>query len=173
MGVKWRFYEQSREGGWNVSTYPQLEVNNPNNSYDRDMVELGPRFLLPLEITKTFGPLEANLEVGYWFNRRQPNERILGLAFGHQFTRRFEGIGEVYDDVLLGGAKRSTTFDLGMRYEFHKRLVFLFMAGRSFGDFSGPTSGQPSFIAYAGLQVQVTRGARKKRPHPAPGIPHL
>jgi hypothetical protein len=26
------------------------------------------------------------------FNRRAPNERILGLAFGHEFTKRFEGL---------------------------------------------------------------------------------
>jgi hypothetical protein len=80
---------------------------------------------------------------------------------------------EVYDDVLLGGIQRSTTFDFGGRYEFHRGLLFIFMAGRSFGNFSGSASGQPSFIAYAGLQVQVTRRPRKKRPNPPPGIPHL
>jgi hypothetical protein len=173
MGVKWRFYEQRREGGWNISTYPQLELNNPDDSYARNLVELGPRFLLPVEVTRTFGPLEANLEVGYWFNKRSSNERILGLAFGHQFTRRFEGLGEIYDDVLLGGTQRSTTFDFGTRYEFHRGLLLLFMAGRSFGNFSGAASAQPYFIAYVGLQVQVTHGARKKRPNPPLGIPHL
>jgi hypothetical protein len=173
MGVKWRFYEQTQEGGWNISTYPQLEVNNPDDSYARGMVELGPRFLLPIEVTKTVGPLEVNFEAGYWFNKRAPHERILGLAVGRQLTKRFEGLSEVYDDVLLGGAQRSTTFDFGGRYEFHKGLLLLFMAGRSFGDFSGRWSGQPSFIAYAGLQVQVTKRARKKRPNPAPNIPHL
>src|SRR4029077_7489805 len=57
LGVKWRFYQQSRKGGWNISTYPQVDINNPDNSYARGLVELGPRLLLPIEITKTFGPL--------------------------------------------------------------------------------------------------------------------
>jgi hypothetical protein len=165
IGVKWRYYQQSREGGWNVSTYPQLEINNPGDSYARGLVELGPRFLLPVEVTRKFGPLDVNFEGGYWFNRRAANERILGLAFGHQFTKRFEGLAEVYDDVLLGGTLRSTTFDFGGRYEFHHGLLFLFMAGRSFGEFSGRTSGQPYFIGYFGLQVQLTHGPRKKHPN--------
>src|SRR5262249_55419547 len=135
------------------------------------LVELGPRFLLPIEVTKTFGLLEANLEVGYWFNKKAPNGRILGLAFGHQVTKRFEALGEVYDTVILGGQERATTFDFGGRFEFHRGLLLIFMAGRSFGDFSGRNSGQPAFIAYVGLQVQITRGPRKKRPNPAPGIP--
>jgi hypothetical protein len=173
LGVKWRFYQQSREGGWNISTYPQVDINNPDNSYARGLVELGPRLLLPIEITKTFGPLEANLEVGYWLNRRSPDGRILGLAFGHQFTRRFEGLAEVYDEVILGRPERSTTFDFGGRYEFHRGLLFIFMAGRSFSEFSGRNSGQPSFIAYVGLQVQITKGPKKKRPNPPPGFPHM
>jgi hypothetical protein len=55
LGVKWRFYQQN---GWNISTYPQVEVNNPENSLPRGLVDRGPRFLLPVEITKVFGPVE-------------------------------------------------------------------------------------------------------------------
>jgi hypothetical protein len=40
--------------------YPQLELNNPDDAYFRRLVELGPRFLLPVEVSKVFGPLEAN-----------------------------------------------------------------------------------------------------------------
>jgi hypothetical protein len=164
MGVKWRFYEEHREGGWNVSTYPQIEINNPDDSYKRGMVELGPRFLLPVEVTRSFGSLDVNLEVGYWFNKKASNERILGLAFGHQCTQRLECLAEVYDDVLLGGPERATTFDFGGRYQIHRRLLLLFMAGRSFGDFSGRHTNQPYFISYFGLQVQITHGPRKRGP---------
>jgi hypothetical protein len=169
LGVKWRFYQQAGEEGWNVSTYPQLELNNPGDAWKRGLVERGPRFLLPVEISKVFGPLEANLEVGYWFNNSTVNGRILGLAFGHQFTPKFEGLAEIYDDVLLGGGQRSTTIDVGGRYEFHKNLLFIFMAGRSpAGLGNQPTTGQPTFIAYAGLQVQVKRSTHKRRAHNRP-----
>lgn len=164
LGVKWRFYEQSSETGWHISTYPQLEVNNPDDSDGRQIVDRGPRFLLPVEVTKVFGPVEVNFEGGYWFtkqtrNNQSPRERILGLAFGHQFNRRFEALSEFYDDVLLGGGDRSVTFDVGGRYEFRKGLLLLFMAGHGLGRVGGQSVW---FIGYFGLQVQIT-GAPKKR----------
>jgi hypothetical protein len=92
IGVKWRFFQKGDEKGWNISTYPQLEVNNPFIAAPRGLVDRGPRFLLPLEITKVVGPVEVNLEGGYWITQDASNERILGLALGHQFTKRFEGL---------------------------------------------------------------------------------
>jgi hypothetical protein len=168
MGVKWRFYQQSREGGWNISTYPQFEINNPDDAYARGLVERGPRFLLPVEVSRIFGPLEANFEAGYWFNNANHHERILGLALGHLFGEKFELIGEVYDDVLLGGNQRATTIDIGGRWEFHKNLVFLFMAGRSPGGLADRSPGQPSFIGYAGLQVQIKRTRKGRAPNRPP-----
>ena len=165
LGVKWRFYQQSSETGWHISTYPQLDLNNPSDSDRRQIVDRGPRFLLPVEVTKVFGPLEVNFEGGYWFTRqtadhRSPRERILGLAFGHQFNRRFEGLCEFYDDVLLGGGGRSATFDIGGRYEFHRGLLLLFMAGRGLGSVGGQNV---SYIGYVGLQLQITHGPKKHR----------
>ena len=145
-----------------MSTYPQLEVNNPFNSEALGLVDRGPRFLLPVEITKVFGPVEVNFEGGYWFTQDASNERIVGLAFGHQFTKRFEGLAEIYDDVALGGTARSTTLDIGGRYEFHKGLLINFMAGRRIIG-SSAVNGQPSLIAYVGLQVQLARDKASKR----------
>jgi hypothetical protein len=162
LGVKWRFYQQSDEKGWKISTYPQVELNNPDHSAPRGLVDRGPRFLLPVEITKVFGPIEVNFEGGYWWTQKDEggNERILGLAVGHQFTKRFEGLSEIYDDVVLGGTARSTTFDLGGRYEFREGLLLLFMAGRRIIG-SGPVNGQPSLIGYFGLQIQLKHDKKK------------
>ena len=165
LGLKWRFYQQGSETGWHISIYPQLELNNPTDSDARQIVDKGPRFLLPVEVTKVFGPVEVNFEGGYWFTNQTPgnqtpSERILGLAFGHQFNRRFEGLCEFYDDVLLGGGDRSVTFDVGGRYEFRKGLLLLFMAGRGLGTVGGQSV---SFIGYFGLQVQITHGPKKRR----------
>ncbi len=161
IGVKWRFFQKSGEKDWNISIYPQLEVNPPFASA-QGLVDRGPRFLLPMEITKVWGPVEVNFEGGYWFTKNASNERILGLAIGHQFTQRFEGLAEIYDDVDLGGTARSTTLDIGGRYEFHRGLLINFMAGRRIIG-SGTVNGQPSFIGYLGLQVQLTGDRASKR----------
>jgi hypothetical protein len=94
---------------------------------------------------------------------------LLALLWSHGFSAQFVGdprdsphLSEIWQVTEAGSVMNSTG-----------GLLFIFMAGRSFGNFSGSASGQPSFIAYAGLQVQVTRRPRKKRPNPPPGIPHL
>jgi hypothetical protein len=154
IGVKWRFYDRGSSGGWKISTYPQIEVLNPFETEDGQRVGLGARLLLPIEITHKLGPVDVNLEAGYWLSRHFPDERVLGLAVGHQFTRKLEGLSEIYDDVVLGGRSRSTTLDLGGRYEFRKSFLLLFMAGRRIIG-SGPVNGQPSFVGYVGLQLQL------------------
>jgi len=169
LGVKWRFYQQSGEGGWNISTYPQLELNNPDNAYDRGLVERGPRFLLPVEISKVFGPIEVNLEVGYWFISHMSHDKILGLAIGRQFTKNFEGLAEIYDGPVLGEGLRAMTANVGGRYEFHTgprcNLLFIFMAGRSPLSTGGNPSARPSFIGYFGLQMQIKGGPRHRAPN--------
>jgi hypothetical protein len=86
---------------------------------------------------------------------------------GHQFPK-FEALAEIYDDVRMGGTRRSTIFDVGGRYEFHRNPLFIFMAGRSPGGLSGQAAGQPAFIGYAGLQVQLKYGRRSRAPNRAP-----
>ncbi|HXX44992.1 MAG TPA: hypothetical protein VEJ38_09700 [Candidatus Acidoferrales bacterium] len=151
-GVKWRFLDRG-EGGWNISTFPQLEIRGPQGSVKNGIANGGTRLLLPVEVTHPIGPLEVNFEAGYFFPLSSPrsrDERILGLALGHTFKPKFEAIGEIYNDAVMGISPQDTTFDAGGRYEFHKHLVLIFMAGRSF---SANSSGQPEFLGYVGLQI--------------------
>jgi hypothetical protein len=165
-GVKWRFYE-NEEKGWNVSTYPQLEFNNPGESLHRGLVDKGPNFLLPIEVTKRVGPFELNWEAGYWFSDHLSNGRVLGFAAGHQTTKRLELLTEIYDFVGVGTNARDDTLDFGGRFEFHRDILLLFMAGRGF---SGPQSTQSRFIGYFGLQFQINKTHHNPDPevHPEP-----
>ena len=80
---------------------------------------------------------------------------------GSPVHKEIRGLSEIYDDVVLGGKARSTTFDIGGRYEFHKGLLILFMAGRRIIG-SGPVNRQPSLIGFFGLQIQLSH-ERKRR----------
>jgi len=151
-GVKWRFLDRG-EDGWNISTFPQFEIKGPQGSVKTGIADGGTRFLLPIEVSHPIGPLEVNFEAGYFFPLNSPhshNERILGLALGHTFSPKFEAIGEIYNDAVMGVSPQDTTFDAGGRFQFQKHLVLLFMAGRSF---SANSSGQPEFLGYVGLQI--------------------
>jgi hypothetical protein len=162
-GVKWRFFQQDH-GGWNISTFPQLEIHGPTGSVKLGLADGGTRLLLPVEVSKSFGPVNLDFEAGYFLPLNSPQsheERILGLAAGHQFTPKFELIGEVYNDSVMGVPPHDTIFDVGGRYRFHKGLLLLFMAGRSF---AGNSSGQPEFIGYFGLQILLRKYGRELNP---------
>jgi len=154
FGVKIRFFEDKKLD-LNIGTYPQIEINNTNNSVHRGLVYKGPLFLLPLEVTKKVGPVDVDLEVGHWFTQQQ-GYWISGLALGHQATRRLELLGEVYSNGTPQG-ERDNTFDFGGRYRLNRNALFIFMAGRSF---SPPSSGQSQLIGYFGMQFQLGRHLR-------------
>jgi len=169
IGVKIRFF-QNEKLDLNISTYPQLEVNNTSNSVRRGLVSDGPLFLLPLEVTKKIGPIDVNMEVGHWFTRQQ-GYWISGLAFGHRATRRLEVLGEVYSNSTPVGT-RDNTFDFGGRYRLNRNALFIFMAGRSF---SPPSGGQSELIGYFGIEFQLGRHLREDseaEAHPLVSIEH-
>jgi hypothetical protein len=149
-GIKWRFLDQG-ETGWQMSVFPQVETGVSQRAQGRGLGEAGPRYLLPVEVSKEFGPVAVDFEVGYYAAGHGPRERTLGLVVGHEFTERLELDAEIYDDRAAGGATpQATTFDLGGRYKFSRSFIALFMAGRSISGFG---EGQPEFMAYVGIQI--------------------
>jgi hypothetical protein len=172
LGVKWRFYQhtpassaqraedETAESNFSISTYPQLSLNNPTSSVHRDVVHPGPQFLLPLEANARIGPLRVDGEVGYWFtNQNVPQSWIRGMIVGHEFTKRTEAYLELYDQQdanrVDGAAKqREATLGVGGRHALDRSntVLLMLMGGRTFQKVvSG--SGQPSWIAYIGIQL--------------------
>jgi hypothetical protein len=158
-GVKWRFIDNKR--GWNISTFPQLETGGTSGDVRKGIADSGTRLLLPLEVQKNVGPIELNAEAGYFVPFHEANqgreERILGFAAGHQFTKNLELDAEIYNDSAMGAPPHNTTWDAGGRYEFHRGLIWLVMAGRSF---SPASSGQPAFFGYFGIQILLDHNGR-------------
>jgi hypothetical protein len=155
-GVKWRFYENDKYK-LNISTYPQLEFNNPNDSVRRGFADAGTRFLLPFEITKVFGPLELNVEAGTWFLKGSGVDgHVLGFVMGHQMTKSLELLAEVYKLTdRWPGTDFVTDYGFGGRYELRKGMLFIFEGGHGFG---GPAGQQPKFFGYFGVQFQIEHG---------------
>ncbi|MGD0444691.1 MAG: hypothetical protein ABSA39_12215 [Edaphobacter sp.] len=155
---------------FSISTYPQLSLENPTRSVPRGVVESGPDFLLPLEVNARVGPIRLDGEVGYHFgNQALPQSWIRGLLVGHEFTERTEAYLEIYDQqdantipagrgvgqFATGQTKqRETTIGAGGRQALNKKksMLLMLMGGRSFQSIT-PDNGQPSWIAYVGLQV--------------------
>ena len=148
LGVKWRFYGAG-ESGLSISVFPQLFLNNPNNSVRRGITPDRDAFLLPFEFSKKIGPVDVDYEVGYQFVREGPDGWLTGLVLGHKFTPKLEMGVEFYSPGTFHPSNSQATIGLGARYRIHRPVVLLFMAGRSLEP-SGPN--QSYFVGYFGLQ---------------------
>jgi hypothetical protein len=176
LGVKYRFYQRhsrnrvrdgEREIKFSVSTYPQLLLNNSTRSVDRELAEPGPQLLLPFEASANYGWIRISGEVGYWLTRKNVSDSwIQGIVAGHEFRKDTELYLEFYDQhdirVPPGGEKhRETTLGLGGRVPLVKRR-WLRLIGMGGHGLASPTAvnGQPTWIAYVGLQFLSDRRRR-------------
>jgi hypothetical protein len=148
-GVKWRFYDAG-ESGLSVSVFPQLFLNNPDDAVRRGITPPNDSFLLPVEFSKKFGPVDVDYEIGYQFVRKGPDGWLTGLVLGHEFTSKFELDAELYFQGTFHPSNVQTTFDFGARYKIHSPVILLLMAGRSF---EPARSNQPYFVGYFGIQL--------------------
>jgi hypothetical protein len=155
-GIKWRFLDQGKDG-WQMSVFPQAETGVSQSAQDRGIGVSGPRYLLPIEITKKIGPLDVDFEAGYYFPGHGPKERTLGLVAGRSVSDNLELDAEIYDDRVYDAGPHSTTLDLGGRYKLGRGFIALFMAGRSL---DGLSNGQPEFIGYVGVQILLSNYGR-------------
>ena len=155
-GFKWRFLDQG-EDGWQMSVFPQVETAGSPLARQKGIAEAGPRYLLPIELTRKIGPLDVDFEAGYYVAGHSPRERVFGLVVGRSVTERLELDAELYDDRAHDAAPHSTTLDLGGRYKLRQGIIALFMAGRSVNGFG---DGQPEFIGYMGIQFLLSNYGR-------------
>jgi hypothetical protein len=147
-GVKWRFYDAG-ESGLNVSVFPQLFLNNPNDAVRRGITPASESFLLPIEFSKKIGSVDVNFEMGYQFVHKGPDGGLLGLVVGRDLTNKLEMDAELYYQGTFHPSENQPSIDFGGRYKLHRPVILLFMAGRSL---EATRSNQPYFLGYFGLQ---------------------
>jgi hypothetical protein len=161
VGVKWRFLDD--KGGWNASIFPQLEAPGLGAAIRSGIATGGTRLLFPVEITKSVGPINLGFEAGYFIPWHSHGERIIGFSAGRDVTTKLNIFGEVYNDRAMGALPHDTTFDAGSKYQFHKGLFLMFMAGRTF---SANSSGQPEFMGYFGMQILLGKYGKELQSEP-------
>jgi hypothetical protein len=164
-GIKWRFLDQG-EGGWQASVFPQVETDGLASAVRKDIAVAGPRWLLPVEVTKRMGPLDFDFEAGYYLPKDGVRERVLGLVAGRSISERLDLAMEFYNDHAIGAPPNATTLDLGGRFKLSRGFIFLFMAGRGV---SGAE--QPQFIGYFGIQILLSDYGRALEREETPVVP--
>lgn len=157
-GVKWRFYDAG-EDKLQISIFPQLFLNNPNDAVRRGIVPATDIFLMPAEFTRKVGPVNVDFEAGYEVVRHGPNGWIAGLVVGRDLTKRLELDAEFNSQGTFRASEDAQPLiDAGLRYKLHNPVILLLMAGRSVE----PTrSNQSYFVGYFGVQFLLPSRAYK------------
>ena len=148
-GIKWRFYDHG-EDGLRISVFPQFFLNNPNNAVRRGITSANDAFLMPVEFTKKFGPVDVDYEAGYLAVHKGPDGWISGLMVGHELTPKLEIDAEVYSQGTFHPTENQLWFDFGGRYRLHSPIILLVMAGR---DFERANPSHAYFVGYFGVQI--------------------
>ncbi len=165
-GVKWRFYDKG-ESGLNISVFPQLFLNNPNDAVRRGITAASESFLLPIEFSRKIGPVDVNYEMGYQFTHKGRDGGFLGLVVGRDVTRKLELDMEFYYQHTFHPSVNQPTIDFGARYKLHSPVILLLMAGRSL---EASRSDQSYFVGYFGIQFLLPpKSYKEDRPESTEG----
>jgi|HubBroStandDraft_1064217.scaffolds.fasta_scaffold00737_9 hypothetical protein len=148
LGVKWRFYE-NEESGFAISVFPQLSVNNPDDSVARGITPRSASLIIPVEFSKKLGPIDLNWEVGYNYVHTGASGWLAGVVVGRDLSKNLEVDAEFYGLGTYHPANGQQTIEGGLRYKIHPPFILLLMAGRSVQPSSNE---QPHFVGYFGLQ---------------------
>jgi hypothetical protein len=148
LGVKWRFYE-NKDAGFEISTFPQLSINNPNHSVERGITPPGASLIIPVQFKKKLGPIDVNWEVGYSAVHLGPDGWLAGLVAGREVSKNLELSAEFYGLGTFHNSENQQTLGAGARYRLRPPVVLLLMAGRSL---TPARNDQPFFVGYFGVQ---------------------
>ena len=152
VGVKWRFYDAG-EKAWQLSTFPQLEFNNPGSRSDeRGMVGHGLSVILPFQAMKDFGVFSVNADVGYIGRSHGGDEWFGGFAIGREVTHGVALAAELHGNFDAHFRDAVLTTNFGARVDLSKRHTLLVSVGRELHQASGPHA---TLIAYLGLQTRL------------------
>lgn len=146
LGVKWRFLDEDK-AGVAVSTYPQLGFNLVSSSADKELVERGTSFLLPVSAVKRVGPVSLDVEAGHLF-RKGGGFWVWGVAVGRALGKT-EVLAELFGASGREAANRQMVVNLGGRFRLGEHATLLLSAGGSVYDGEGPHH----VVAYVGLQM--------------------
>jgi hypothetical protein len=151
FGVKWRFLDQERYGV-NMSVYPQFEFNPPTSSADRGLVDEGTNLLLPIQVSRKFGPVWVNGELGYMFRQHHEDEWLYGLSSGYEIREDLTLLGELHGNSTRNFNTNEILFNIGTQWDFTKKFGLLASAGSTL---SSNVSDKLSLRLFLGLQMRL------------------
>jgi hypothetical protein len=148
IGAKWRF-AGNEDSALKASVYPQYEFENGTKSVERGVAEPGPNFLLPVEVSRSFGEVTLVAEVAYQFLHAEGDEWIYGALAAFQATEDLELLAELHGSTTTHFTNWDPVLNVGLRRELGERFKLLASLGTGLSNDPERTR----LVAYVGVQV--------------------
>ena len=147
--VKWRFLDQQQNGdGVDMSMFPRVIFNLVRSSPRRGLSEDGPRFQIPMQMSKAFGRWHANIEVGPHVSSAGRSEWLYGIVGGLDASTRTLLMAELHGTSRMNFTRDALTVNAGVHHEFSKTRILIVSLGREIR-----SSDRLATIVYFGMQL--------------------
>jgi hypothetical protein len=150
-GVKYRFLDED-QAGIAVSTYPQFQFHHFFSSHDPELTEPGNQYILPVELSKTFGNWEINPELGYLYGTVVASEFFYGVVLAFEKAKPWEPLAEIHVNTRLDGTGSVTLLNAGCRYAVNSNINLMAALGHTVTHTNDTAT---ELDAYVGIQLEL------------------
>lgn len=147
--LKWRFLDEE-QSGISVSTFPRVIFNILQSSVRRGLAEHGTRAQLPLQVAKTVGIFDVDLEWGPLVSTIGRSEWLYGIVGGIELSKTTKLMAELHGTSRMGFDDDVLTVNFGIRQTLTERCVFIGSLGHVI---RAPNDDALAFIGYIGVQL--------------------
>ena len=147
--VKWRFLDE-KTNGFSVSTFPRVIFNVVQSSVRRGLADDGTRVQFPVQIARTFGPVDVDLEFGPVLSSVGRSEWLYGIVCGTDITKTMGLMAELYGTSRTSFARDVLTVNVGVRQKLNDWCTLIASLGH---DVRSPDDESLALIGYGGVQV--------------------
>ena len=147
--VKWRFLDEDR-AGVSMSVYPRIEWNLLRSSVRRGLVEDGTRMLLPVQIARSVGTVDLDMEVGALLSSVGRSELVYGVVAGVPVASGTTVMAELHGNARTNFGRDKLTVNAGFRRKLTASVALIGSVGC---DVRSPAGERNSLIGYSGVQL--------------------
>ena len=152
-GVKWRFLENF--AGIAASVYPQVLIPRSRSSAALLGNSSSWALLLPLEAARSFGDVDVDGEIGYWFGSPEDRETMGGIALGYELSGALEFVTECNAEGPRIFSPEEFLCGAGVRADITEHIALM---GAVEHDAGGNAPDRPRWRTYFGAQTHVRGG---------------
>ncbi len=162
-GVRWKYWDQEKDGKLSASMYPQFGSHAVVTSRDAGIAPAGNYWLLPMQFSKRWGPLALVSDIGYQYQTRNADSCYGGLLFAWEPRKDFELLAELHGDVAARGGDGDLIVNFGTRVPLSAKALIIASVGHTVKTLADADSqplsylpgAQSQWLTYLGMQFRL------------------